>query len=478
MADQASQDKTDTGTNPPGVIPNPFARRGKVGRSPIRKSSISEGKENEKLVDNKKEEIVNKRNEGIKDYRNDENTKNKNSNKVYNEDDSSENENTSEPKNENKIRRKRKRGGNHIMQMTQAANREIFDKHYILKPENSQDFLKISPFQLQRELTEKIGTPEEATITKDGTLLLKAKDAKQAETIKNIQNIGQYQIKPESDVKRNTSKGVVTCWATKNCTEAELATELSSQNVIAAKKIKKKVENELVDTNTVILTFGTSKIPNYIELSMFFKLKVRPYIPAPMQCFNCQKFGHTAQRCSNDSICKCGLPVSSNHQCVNPPRCPNCGTNHTANSKDCISYENEKEIQRLKVIQGMTYKEAKTLVNHPAYWNKETKISYAEKASTSIQPLPKKQPESQANITNKPQQLNKDESIINQFTASPKPLKWHQKLNDDSYTDDSDYRENVQKKKKGWPKGKARKITNTQDNANNTENKAQTEQQI
>lgn len=68
----------------------------------------------------------------------------------------------------------------------------------------------------------------------------------------------------------------------------------------------------------------------------------------PVQCFNCQEYGHTSGYCHLETICvSCG----SRHKSVDCPndktnpqlkKCGNCGENHTANYRGCSVYSFEK----------------------------------------------------------------------------------------------------------------------------------------
>ena len=52
----------------------------------------------------------------------------------------------------------------------------------------------------------------------------------------------------------------------------------------------------MIPTNTLFLTFGSPELPKEITLG-YLKVKVALFVPNPMRCFNCNKFGHTSQRC-------------------------------------------------------------------------------------------------------------------------------------------------------------------------------------
>ena len=67
-------------------------------------------------------------------------------------------------------------------------------------------------------------------------------------------------------------------------------------------KIKK--DGNLVETNTLLLIFDRVNVPK--SLKIFYRVvPVDVYIPNPLRCFNCQRFGHHENNCTEDSGSVC-----------------------------------------------------------------------------------------------------------------------------------------------------------------------------
>ena len=86
------------------------------------------------------------------------------------------------------------------------------------------------------------------------------------------------------------------------------------------------------------------------------------YIPNPLRCFECQRFGHHEDRCTAAPVCaKCGKEgfcgVRSEN-CKGPINCVNCGKDHPAYSNKCEVWLKEKEIMKLKLKNNIPYPEA------------------------------------------------------------------------------------------------------------------------
>ena len=150
----------------------------------------------------------------------------------------------------------------------------------------------------------------------------------------------------------NLSKEVIRCHHLKGLSDGEMKSELSPQGVIDARRVTIKKNGVVILTNTILLTFATSKLPETIKIG-YLRVKVSPFIPNPLRCFKCQKFGHTSGVCKSEEICiKCGKQRHE-EDCKNQASCVNCEGGHQSNSKDCPRWKTEQEIQRVKTLERL-----------------------------------------------------------------------------------------------------------------------------
>ena len=105
----------------------------------------------------------------------------------------------------------------------------------------------------------------------------------------------------------------------------------------------------MIPTKTLFLTFGSSELSKEITVG-YLKVKVVLFVPNPMHCFNCNKCGHTSQRCKVDAKCTgCGKDKHEG-QCEGPRLCSNCNGPHASSAKDCPVWQKEKEILLIAMV--------------------------------------------------------------------------------------------------------------------------------
>ncbi|GBO42960.1 hypothetical protein AVEN_8359-1 [Araneus ventricosus] len=176
----------------------------------------------------------------------------------------------------------------------------------------------------------------------------------------------------------SSSRGVVSEKELVGSSDTEILEELSSQGVTAVRRINIKREGKLIPTKHIILTFNSTKLPSTIKAG-FLSCPVKPYIPNPIRCFNCQRFGHSKTVCRGKLTCsKCSVVGHSANDCTSDPKCRNCSQAHTADSKLCPQFKTEKKIQELRVRKNISYLEAKKLIPE------QKSVTYAQTVKTCL----------------------------------------------------------------------------------------------
>lgn len=161
----------------------------------------------------------------------------------------------------------------------------------------------------------------------------------------------------------NFTKGVIYCNELRNISESEILQELKTQKVCEVKKIMKiqktnHTENNttLFETGLITITFATLTLPEILKIGYEF-VRVRPYIPLPLRCKNCLRFGHptltckSSEKCSN---CSADKHLEDIKNCKNQCSCLNCSNNPDLDhqriplDRKCPSFLIQQELTAIK----------------------------------------------------------------------------------------------------------------------------------
>lgn len=222
-------------------------------------------------------------------------------------------------------------------------------------------FDKVSPFYVQKGLEGIAGPLKSVKRLRNGTMLVETNNAKQVSKFEKATHLGEFPIEMELHNTLNYSKGVVNCRDLIDLPLEELKKEWARDGVVDVQHMLKRVNGMLEKTDGFIITFNTTKLPEHIKAG-YLRLTVRPYIPNPMRCFKCQRYGHTTMGCNGEAICgSCSQAVHEGTSCLSPPKCVNCSGNHPVWSRECTAYLQERKIQELKTLKRISYGEAKKM---------------------------------------------------------------------------------------------------------------------
>ncbi|CAH2003047.1 unnamed protein product, partial [Acanthoscelides obtectus] len=112
---------------------------------------------------------------------------------------------------------------------------------------------------------------------------------------------------------------------------------------------KNVFEKYLVETEQPMTEMKEKRLSKVVQKTLSFVKEWKKF----QMCFNCQALGHTAGNCQKEKICPCGNPPHEG-PCPEPKKCVNC---------ECPKLKAEAAIQKVKVMENITYAEAKRKVN-------------------------------------------------------------------------------------------------------------------
>ncbi|GFX59557.1 uncharacterized protein TNCV_2034851 [Trichonephila clavipes] len=132
---------------------------------------------------------------------------------------------------------------------------------------------------------------------------------------------------------------------------------LSSSHGVISWCLPPLMQKSLVDVLIRVLN-----LPATIKVG-YLNCKIRPYIPNPLRCFKCQRFGHSQTFCRGQLTCsRCATVGHPSTDCTVEPKCVNCTQSSPSDSKSCSKWKTEKEIQAIKTNRNTTYLEARKLI--------------------------------------------------------------------------------------------------------------------
>ncbi|GFU43454.1 uncharacterized protein TNCV_53531 [Trichonephila clavipes] len=242
---------------------------------------------------------------------------------------------------------------------------------------SNNDMSKQSPFAIHKALIGIGGEPNSVKRLRSGDLLIETNSALQTKSFLLAKSFLDSPITISPHKTLNSCRGVISESDLLTTPDTEILDGFSDQGVIQVRRITIKKDNSVIPTKHLILTFNRPKLPTTIKAG-YLNCKIRPYIPNPLRCFKCQRFGHSQNSCRGQLTCsRCAAVGHSSTDCTLEPKCINCSQIHTADSKLCPKWKTEKEIQAIKTNNNITYVEARKLIVP------QTSHTYAQAAKSS-----------------------------------------------------------------------------------------------
>ncbi|GFT09963.1 uncharacterized protein TNCV_1114271 [Trichonephila clavipes] len=221
---------------------------------------------------------------------------------------------------------------------------------------------KISPFAIHKTLIEIGGEPKSVKRLRSGDLLIETMSDLQTKSFLLAKTFFNSPVTVSPHKTLNSCRGVISEPDLLSTPDAEILEGFSDQGVIQVRRITIKRDSNIIPTKHIILTFNKPKLPTTVKAG-YLNCKIRPYIPNPLRCFKCQRFGHSQTSCRGQLTCsRCASVGHSSTDCTLEPKCVNCTQSHPSDSKLCQKWKIEKQIQEIKINKNISYFEARRLI--------------------------------------------------------------------------------------------------------------------
>ena len=179
----------------------------------------------------------------------------------------------------------------------------------------------------------------------------------------------------------NSSKGVVRNWELARTDPDEIKENVPMITDVQSIVIKRN--NTEIKTNTLILTFNTPKIPDSLKIC-YLNIPVSQYVPNPIRCYKCQRFGHVTSKCKHNEVCaRCSATGHKDDTCTKEHKCFNCEENHASYNKKCSFYKREYDIQHIRVSQNVSFFEARAIYQKTS-WTESDELCWDHQGSDPV----------------------------------------------------------------------------------------------
>ena len=138
---------------------------------------------------------------------------------------------------------------------------------------------------------------------RDGSFLVECSRRAQEENLVKTVTFADRPVHVFVHETVNSSRGMIRCRELSDLSEVEIRDELKTQNVVDVHRVTVKKAGKIIPTNTLFLTFNRSGMPREIKVG-YLTVKVDLFVLNSLRCFNCNKFGHTSQRCKITAKCQ------------------------------------------------------------------------------------------------------------------------------------------------------------------------------
>ncbi|GFT91495.1 RNA-directed DNA polymerase from mobile element jockey [Trichonephila clavipes] len=226
----------------------------------------------------------------------------------------------------------------------------------------NSEMTKISPFAVQKALIGIGGEPKSVKRLRSGDLLVETNSALQTKSFLLAKSFLNSPVAISPHKSLDSCRGIISETDLLGTPDGEILEGFSSQGVIQVRRISLKKESTRIPTKHLILTFNSPILPTNIKAG-YLNCRIRPYIPNPLRCFKCQRFGHSQTSCRGQLTCsRCASVGHASTDCSLEPKCVNCLQPHPSDSKICPKWKIEKQIQEIKTTKNISYPEARKLI--------------------------------------------------------------------------------------------------------------------
>lgn len=167
----------------------------------------------------------------------------------------------------------------------------------ILKFKEDGGIQKVSPIVLTKELRRVVGEIKIAKVLNNGDLMIVCNSEEQRKKMLKIKVMCKQEVVSSKIVgQRQWVSGVIS-GVPLGVSMEELKSNISGGKIVGARRLLMNREGNRMESLSVEIRFDGAILPDKVKLG-FISYSVRPFVPPPLRCYNCQKYGHVAMVCN------------------------------------------------------------------------------------------------------------------------------------------------------------------------------------
>ncbi|GFR16566.1 uncharacterized protein TNCT_576121 [Trichonephila clavata] len=233
-------------------------------------------------------------------------------------------------------------------------------RFFIIK--TPETFSNVSPFLITKAISSSLGKVKSIRKMRSEDLFLEVSSSKQKTDLIKLQKLAYLDITVAPHTNLNFSSGVISPAEFLNVSTEEILENMKAQKVCGVRRITIRRDGQVLNTKPFILTFSTPDLPQTVKMA-YIRCAIRPYIPNPLHCFQCQRYGHSKNACRGQPTCPRYRELGHDSaECTKKEQFTNCKGEHPAYSRSCPTWIREKEITIIKIKDKISYPEARRAV--------------------------------------------------------------------------------------------------------------------
>ena len=274
----------------------------------------------------------------------------------------------------------RKPTTNGPLNMNIGTSKNTWSRYLVVEAVNADNPLsKLSPWAIEKGFEEISSYITNIKKMKTGAFLIECPDPRVSRLAlaRNGTVFVDRRIKVTPHRSLNTSRGVIRCddEGLSLMAVEDIEKQLESQGVTKVQPVTKRNGTKVQTYTTYFLTFATPSPPETLKVGWFWE-DVEPYVPKPMQCYNCMRFGHPKAKCKARPVCRLCGGEAHEGSCPHPAKCGNCKGPHAPTSRNCPMFKKEELILKIRTEKKISFAQAKKEVEAL-----DSKKSYADVAA-------------------------------------------------------------------------------------------------